>query len=270
MKSRLLVPLKHLGQNFLVDPKVKQHILIACNLKSDEEIIEIGPGLGHLTELILPCVKKIHAIEKDRRYCEELVARFPADKFSVTQEDILKFDLKQLPAGAKVIGNLPYYISTPIIERFIESRATFPECYFTVQKEFAERLVAKPNSKDYGSLTCFVQFYADVKILFKISPSAFKPAPKVTSAFIKISFRPPVYKVPDEEKLFSLIRTAFGQRRKKIANSMSSSIDKDKTNTIFVKCGLTGEERAENLSLKNFVDICVFASPGGTKQTQKH
>jgi len=248
-----LSPRKHLGQNFLIDPKIKEKIVLSCNLKKDEKVLEIGPGLGHLTEVILPQIKKVYAIEKDARYAEELAKRYPHDRLEVIETDILKFDLSKLPVGLKVIGNLPYYISTPIIERFIEYRASFPECFFTVQKEFAERLVAKSGTKAYGSLSCFIQYYSDVKILFKIPAGAFRPPPKVMSSFIQISFRPPVTQVADEERLFKLIRTAFGQRRKKISNSIKALFQ---TNTeIFAQCGLSGEERAEDLSLKNYVDL---------------
>lgn len=252
MKSHALAPRKPLGQNFLVAPHTRERIVTACELRPDEEIIEIGPGLGHLTEDLLARVKKIYAVEKDRRFCEELRKKFAGDKLEVIEADILRFDLTTLPKGLKVIGNLPYYISTPIIEKFIEKKGRFPECFFTVQKEFAERLCAKPGGKDYGSLTCFVQYYADVKILFKIPPGAFKPAPKVDSAFMKINFREPAFKDVDEKRLFQLIRTAFGQRRKKISNSLKTVLGPPET---FKKCGLTGEERAENLSLKNYIDL---------------
>lgn len=255
MKSKPpLAPRKHLGQNFLVDPKAKDRILLACELDHNEEIIEIGPGLGHLTEMILPFVKKVYAIEKDQRYCEQLHKKFPADKFEVFDGDVLKFDFTKLKPRLKVIGNLPYYISTPIIEKFIAYQGLFPVCFFTVQKEFAERIAAKHNTKDYGSLSCFVQYYADIKILFKLPPSSFKPAPKVTSCFIKITFRPPLFKASDEDKLFALIRTAFAQRRKTVANSLKPLLQ-NRGAEIFKKCGLTGQERAENLSIKNYVDI---------------
>ncbi|MCB9757716.1 MAG: ribosomal RNA small subunit methyltransferase A [Candidatus Omnitrophica bacterium] len=254
-----LAPRKHLGQNFLVDPKAQQRILAACQLQADEEVIEIGPGLGHLTELILPFVKKIYAIEKDPRFCEQLTKKFPAEKFTVFDADVLKFDFTTLPPGLKVIGNLPYYISTPIIEKLIGYQNLFPQCFFTVQQEFAQRLAAKPNHKNYGSLSCFVQYYADIEILFKLPPSSFKPAPKVTSCFMRLNFRPPPFKVNNEDKLFTLIRTAFGQRRKRISNSLKPIFEKN-TLEILKHCRLTGEERAENLSLKNYVDLITFAA----------
>ncbi len=255
-----LSPRKHLGQNFLVDPKAQNRIIAACELKQEEEIIEIGPGLGHLTEMILPYVRKVYAVEKDARYCEQLRKKFFPDQFEVFDGDVLKFDFLKIKPGLKVIGNLPYYISTPIIEKFIAYQGLFPVCYFTVQKEFAERLVAKVNTKNYGSLSCFVQYYADIDILFKLPPSSFKPAPKVMSCFIKITFRPPAFKIVDEEKLFVLIRAAFGQRRKRISNSLKAILTKDCPDKIFEECGLTGEERAENLSLKNYVDLYSLIS----------
>jgi len=249
-----LSPRKHLGQNFLVDPKAKDRILTACELQPDDEVLEIGPGLGHLTEMILPHVKKVYAVEKDPRFCQELKKKFPAEKFEVFEGDVLKFNFNNLKSGLKVIGNLPYYISTPIIEEFIKYRDKFPQCFFTVQKEFADRLAAKASDEDYGSLSCFIQYYADVKILFKLPPSSFKPAPKVTSSFIRIDFRAPLIKVADEQKLFAIIRTAFSQRRKQVHNTLKTIFGVN-TAKILQQCGVNGEERAENLSLKTYTDI---------------
>lgn len=255
-----LSPRKHLGQNFLVDPRAKDRIITSCELSKEEEILEIGPGLGHLTEMILPHVKKIYAVEKDPRFCEELRRKFSPSQLEVFEADVLKFNFNNLNSGLKVIGNLPYYISTPIIEEFIKHRDKFPRCFFTVQKEFADRLAAKAGSDDYGSLSCFVQYYADVKILFKLPPSSFKPAPKVTSSFIRLDFRPPTIKVADEERLFSLIRTAFGQRRKQIANSLKIFLGQDQVMDILRECGLTGKERAENLNLENYAALLKASS----------
>lgn len=260
MKKDPLSTRKSLGQNFLIDPRTKERIVAACQLQPEEEIIEIGPGLGHLTEFLLPRVKKIYAIEKDRRFLQELTKKFSSLQFETFEADILKFDFNRLPAGLKVIGNLPYYISTPIIEKLIESGQRFPRCFFTVQKEFAERLRANPGGKDYGSLSCFVQYYADIKIHFKIPAGAFKPAPKVDSAFVEINFRTPQKEAKDEKRLFTVIRTAFGQRRKKISNSLSEIFEKENLQRAFKACGLGGEERAENLSLKNYIDLCNFTS----------
>lgn len=249
---RDLATRKALGQNFLVDPRVQKRIADACDLKTSEEIIEIGPGLGHLTRVLLPQVQKIYAIEKDKRFVQTLHEKFPTDKLSVIEADILAFDFAVLPAGLKIIGNLPYYISSAIIERLIEQREKFSNCFFTVQKEFAERLAAKPGCKDFGSLSCFVQYYADIKVLFKISAGSFKPVPKVDSSFVRMTFRPPSFKASHEEALFKLIRTAFSQRRKTIANALKTFQIPDQ---IFRDCGLTAKERAEDLSLRDYVTL---------------
>lgn len=255
MKPRQpLSPSKHLGQNFLVDGRVRQRMIASCDLQDGEEVLEIGPGLGHLTSLLMPRVKKIYAIEKDPRFCEHLQKNFSPEKLAIFHGDILNFDFSRIPPGLKVVGNLPYYISTSIIETFIHQKNRYPLCFFTVQKEFGERLAAKPDSKDYGSLTCFIQYHADVKILFKIAASSFKPAPKVNSCFIKIAFRPPPFDISDEKRFFAMIRAAFNQRRKRISNSLKSFLG-EKNDQVFGQCGLTGGERAENLTLKNFADL---------------
>ena len=198
------VPKKHLGQNFLVDPNIKNKIIAACRLQKDDIVLEIGPGPGALTRIIAAQVKTLYAVETDARFCEDLKRDPDLEAVKVIHGDILKYDLKSLPPGTKVIGNLPYYISSPIIERLIGHRSIFPQCFLTVQWEFGRRLTAQPHTKDYGSLSCFAQYYGDVKILFKIPPAAFRPAPRVVSCFVAITSREPQIKAHNEPLLFDI------------------------------------------------------------------
>lgn len=248
-------PKKYLGQNFLIDTRIRQRIVNSCDLQEHDTVLEIGPGLGSLTELLLPKVQTVYAVEKDPKLVAELKEKFSSHKnLTLLCDDFLRFPLSQLPPRTKVVGNLPYNISTPIIEKFLTEPHACPELYFTVQWEFGRRLAAQPGSKDYGALSCFVQYFSDVEILFEISPKCFRPVPKVTSCFIKIAFRPPCEPVTETEKLFHLIRTAFQQRRKKITNSLSSILGKD-IMTILKKAGIDGNLRAENLSLRDYIRI---------------
>ena len=160
-------PKKRLGQNFLVDQRVMARLIDACGFNCDETVLEIGPGQGALTRLIAPCVKKVIAVEADRTLAPRLEEEFAGRNVEVYHEDILKFDLSRLGASpVKVVGNVPYNISTPIIAMAIEQRAMFTSLFMTVQYEFGARLIASPGSRDYSSLTCFVQMFAVPVMLF--------------------------------------------------------------------------------------------------------
>lgn len=254
-------PKKYLGQNFLINARIRERIVDSCDLQSCDNVLEIGPGRGSLTELLAPKVKMIYAVEKDPRLFADLKEKFSHQKnLTLFCDDILKFPISQLPPLTKVVGNLPYNISTPIIEKFLTEPHPCQELYFTVQLEFGRRLAAQPGSKDYGALSCFIQYFCHVQILFEISPECFRPIPKVTSCFIKISFHPPQEPVADTEKLFHLIRTAFQQRRKKITNSLSSLLG-EKAAEIFKKAGINKDLRAENLTLRDYIHIIKELSP---------
>ena len=259
---------KHLSQNFLVDPHAQKRIVTACRFEPEDVVLEIGPGTGALTRLIIPQIKKLYAIEKDARLCAELksgIAEFPSQHVELINADFLKYDLAELPAGMKVIGNLPYHISTPIIERLIEFRHHFTDLFLTVQLEFGKRLAAVSGTKDYGSLTCFVQYFAQTRALFKISPNCFRPIPAVSSCLIHLKFREPENPVRDESLLFSLIQKAFQQRRKKITNAFSAflkekSISPATMADILNRLKLSVHLRPENLTIKNYIDICNLLS----------
>ena len=250
-----VIPKKHLGQHFLVDSNVKQRILEACRFTTNDVILEIGPGLGVLTRELIQRVKHVYAIEVDSALCRQLQNEYPADRLKMIQGDFLRYPLDTLPSGMKVIGNLPYNISTPIIEKLIANRSRFKQFFFTVQLEFGNRLAAKPDSRDYGAFSCFVQYYADIQILFKIRNTAFRPVPKVTSCFLRMTFREPVHQAQDEILLFQITRHAFQQRRKKIGNALGTLFPNDQIDSALDELNIDQNARAENLTLRDFVEL---------------
>ncbi len=177
-------PNKSLGQNFLVDERIQQKIVNTCLLKVDDTVLEIGPGKGAITARILPLVKRLVVVEKDRQLVSFLKENFLEPQLEIVEGDFLKMDISSLGNNLIIVGNIPYYISTPIIEKILANKDKIQRAYLTVQLEFGQRLGAMPGNKDYGSLSCFVQYHADVKVLFKISPGSFHPQPKVHSCFV--------------------------------------------------------------------------------------
>lgn len=246
---------KHLGQNFLIDDNIKNRIIDTAQISSSDTILEIGPGRGALTERLLKKKATVYAIEKDPGLISYLHNAVPQKDFHLIHHDILTFDFSSTPKLTKIIGNIPYNISSPIIETLITNRAYCSEIFLTTQLEFGQRLSAKPNSKNYGSLTCFVQYFADVNILFKINPGSFKPIPKVMSCFLRISFHEPAKKAKDEKLLFRIIRTAFSQRRKKIENTLCQIIDKKKMLEILKRLKIASGKRADHLHLSDYIAI---------------
>ncbi|MEI8011889.1 MAG: 16S rRNA (adenine(1518)-N(6)/adenine(1519)-N(6))-dimethyltransferase RsmA [Candidatus Omnitrophota bacterium] len=251
------VPKKRLGQNFLVDRHVIARVVDACSFSLEETVLEIGPGQGALTREILPRVKAVIAVEADRALADSLAIEVPGPHLQVHQADILKFDLSLLPRPIKVVGNIPYNISTPIIVRVMENRRMFTTLFITVQHEFGMRLVAVPGTKDYSSLSCFVQMFGVPRILFKISPAAFRPAPKVVSCFMRIDLRhdKPAEDVWNEACFIRVVRTAFQQRRKNLLNSLAAFAPKDRLALLFKAAGIDPQARAENLTIAQYARI---------------
>lgn len=253
-------PIKALGQNFLIDQNIQRKIIASCRLELSDTVVEIGPGRGELTNLLVGQVKSIYAFEKDSKLASALEGNFKNRiDIEIVNNDFLKVDLNKYFKSKnkiKIIGNIPYYISTPIIEKLLEYRDKIDSIFITVQKEFAERVVANPGPKIYGSLSCFVQYYTCPKILFTISSSCFRPKPKVDSAFLELKVLPePSVKVSDEELFFKIIRAAFNQRRKTLRNSLEDIISKDNLERFFIKNNLNSNIRPEQLSLKYFADL---------------
>jgi len=251
-----IIPKKRLGQNFLINTTIQERIISSCDLKPTDVVLEIGAGKGALTEAIANRVKHVYAIETDEGLVEYLEQNLNQKNISIIHADILRYSFKSLPSNVKIIGNLPYNIASPIIEKVLINKKQFTSLYMTVQLEFGKRLLAKPHTKDYGSLSCFIQYYTQGKILFKIKNSAFYPVPKVQSCFICLRILPdPKIKSLNEKYLFQIIRQAFGQRRKTIQNSLQPLCAKNDLLTILASIQIDPRSRAENLSLEDYIRL---------------
>ena len=251
---------KSLGQNFLIDKNFVDKIIDAANIDGSN-VLEVGPGIGTITYEMAKTAKKIVAVEIDNSLIPILnqnLAEF--DNTKVIHEDILKLDLEKLVAEEfngedfKVVSNLPYYITTPIIEKLITSNLPCQDMTIMVQKEVAERMVADEDSKDYSSLSVFVKFYSDAKIIIHLPKSVFMPQPKIDSTILNLKLRLYDENV-DQDKLFNLVHAGFNKRRKTILNSMSDVASKEDLKQAFKKVGLKENLRAENLSLDDFISL---------------
>ena len=251
---------KSLGQNFLVDKNFVDKIVDAADV-SGKNVIEIGPGIGTITYDMAKVAKKVVAIEIDDSLIpiiEENMADF--DNFDLIHEDILKADLEKIVAeefageSFKVVSNLPYYITTPIIDKLVTSNLPCTDMTIMVQKEVADRMLATEKDKEYSSLSVFVKYYSDAKKVTNVPKSVFMPQPKIDSTVLKLELRKYTDDV-DEEKLFSLIHAGFNKRRKTILNSLSDAVEKDKLRLAFEKLGIKDNLRAENLSLDDFINL---------------
>lgn len=259
---------KKFGQNFLIDDNILDEISASACINDDELIIEIGPGLGNLTSYLLKKSRYVLLVEIDNNMIEILNDRFKENtNYSLINEDILKVDLDEKISKieedlnfsfkkVKVVANLPYYITTPILFKLLQDSKRVDEIVVMVQKEVADRMVASPKSKDYGILSVMIKYLADAEIIIKVPKEAFIPSPNVTSSVIKL-VKNKKYECDDEEKLFKLIHHAFAQRRKKMINSLESSkflnLDKERIKDTFNKVNLNENVRAEELSIEEFI-----------------
>ena len=247
---------KRLGQNFLVDKQIAGRIVDSLDPKTGENIVEIGPGRGALTELLLARGCRVTAVEFDRDLIPGLESKFgKSQRFRLLGKDILKVSPEELPSTMKIIGNLPYNISTAIMERLYLYKASLMQAVFTVQMEVAERLTADIGGSSYGSFTLIIQTSFQVERLFNIAPPAFRPKPAVTSTVIRL--RPQDNEPGEFEKFKLFLRGCFRQKRKTLANSMQIGLDLPKTTCE----GLIGEAgfdlaiRPEQLTLENYISI---------------
>lgn len=256
---------KSLGQNFLINPSVCPRMAEYSGADSGVGVIEIGPGIGVLTNELCKLADKVVAIELDKRLLpvlEETLGEY--DNLKVVNADVLELDLHKLIKeefdGMEVVvcANLPYYITSPVIMKLLEERLPIKAVTVMVQKEAAQRICAEVGSRQSGAVTVAVNFYAKPEMLFGVSAGSFMPAPKVDSAVIRLNVLPnsPVT-VDNEKTFFAVVKAAFSQRRKILANSLSSglSIDKAKVLEILQECDIPENIRAEKLSLQNFADI---------------
>jgi 16S rRNA (adenine1518-N6/adenine1519-N6)-dimethyltransferase len=245
---------KHLGQHFLYDPSIIERIIQSAQLDSEDLVIEIGPGPGKMTRLLAGKVKKVIAIELDDKLYEKLQGElYGYENIELVCGDALEYSYDNL-ADFKVVANIPYYITTPIIFRLFDVREKLKSMTLTVQKEVAERIVAKPGGKDYGVLSIMVQYYADARLKFIIPKEAFRPVPKVDSAVVHITVleKPPVT-VHDEKLFFRIVKTAFSQRRKMLSNSLKS-VSQDVKDWLR-KADIDPNRRAETLSMEEFARL---------------
>jgi len=246
---------KHLGQHFLINPRIKQRILDTCQLRPDDVVLEIGPGAGALTLDIAQRVRRLYAVEKDPVLYAVLKAKLPLKKIRLFQADFLTFDLRKLTALTKIIGNLPYNIASPILAKLLEKPERPVPVFVMLQYEFAKRIAAQPHTKDYGPLSCFVQYFSRPKILFHIKPAAFQPKPKVMSSFVCLEPRIHKPQSQDVKYLMRIIHQAFQQRRKTIANALNPLITKNKSVAVFAWLDINPNDRPEDLSLVDYVLI---------------
>ncbi|WP_461822274.1 16S rRNA (adenine(1518)-N(6)/adenine(1519)-N(6))-dimethyltransferase RsmA [Blautia stercoris] len=258
---------KKFGQNFLIDSHVLDKIVSAAGITKDDFVLEIGPGIGTMTQYLAASARKVFAVEIDKALIpilEDTLKEF--DNVQVINQDILKVDIKKLAEEhndgkpIKVVANLPYYITTPIIMGLFESQVPIDSITVMVQKEVADRMKVGPGTKDYGALSLAVQYYAEPYIVANVPPNCFMPRPKVGSAVIRLTRheKPPV-EVADEKLMFRLIRASFNQRRKTLANGLNNSPElsysKEEIQQTIEKCGFKAGIRGEALTLKDFAKL---------------
>jgi len=255
-------PIKRLGQNFLIDKQVIKKVIRAANLNSKDIVLEIGPGTGVLTQEITKTAKKIIAVEKDPRMCEALKENLKEFKnIEIIQGDVLnlvkhKFVLNQVKhIPYKIVANLPFYITAPVIRKFLEIKNPPKEIILIIQKEVAQRICAKPPKMSV--LAVSVQFYANVKLISYISKKSFRPKPKVDSAIIKITPCAKPSLAQNKDKFFRIVKAGFAHPRKQLANNLSKmlKLDKKKLSSLLLKNNIQPTQRAETLSIKDWIKL---------------
>ena len=260
---------KSLGQKFLISEQVVNEIVESSKIDKEDLVIEIGPGLGTLTKYLLEKAGKVIGIELDKKMVEILQDRFKLyNNFELYQQDVLKIDLKHLIKKekentnikkVKIVANLPYYITTPIIMKLLEEKLDLESITVMIQKEVADRLIAIPGEKETGAITYAVYYYAIAEAILEVPKESFIPEPEVTSKVIKLNIRkePPI-EVQDKELMFKIIKSAFMQRRKTLINALNNAKifqNKEEGNQILESLKLDESVRAEKLTLENFADI---------------
>ncbi|ABR32249.1 MULTISPECIES: 16S rRNA (adenine(1518)-N(6)/adenine(1519)-N(6))-dimethyltransferase RsmA [Clostridium] len=257
---------KSLGQNFLVDDSVLDDIVNGAEVNNEDFIIEIGPGVGTLTAQLLMKAKKVTSIELDNDLIPILEQELGEHKnFSLIHKDALKVDFNELigdEKSVKLVANLPYYVTTPIIVKLLKGGYNFKSLTIMIQKEVAERINAEPNCKEYGALSVLVQYYCNTDIIRKVPPTCFIPRPKVESIVIRLDrLDEPRVKTKDINIMFEIVRAGFNMRRKTLWNAAKTlKVDKEKLEEAFKKSGIDPKRRAETLTLEEFAALsdCIY------------
>ncbi len=257
---------KKLGQNFLIDENIIHKIITGAEITKNDIIIEVGPGIGTLTQYLAEEASRVLAIEIDKKLIpilEETLKDY--DNIEVINKNVLDINLKELVVSkfkgqrVKVVANLPYYVTTPIIMKFLEEEVPIKDIVVMVQKEVADRLKAKPSTKDYGSLSVAVQYYCEPKIVTRVPKTVFIPNPNVESTVIRLkALDNPQVQVDDKKLFHNVVRASFAKRRKTLLNSLSFSdlgLDKDQINKILKSCHIDPKRRGESLTIEEFAAI---------------
>lgn len=258
---------KSLGQNFLIDQNILKNIVAAAELDETKGALEIGPGIGALTQELAQAAGRVTAVEIDNRLIpilREVLSGVP--NVHVEHGDVLKLNLKELIenqfkglTGVSVVANLPYYVTTPILMKLLEEKLPLEHIVVMIQKEVAQRMAAKPGGKEYGSLSVAVQYYCIPELVCIVPHTVFIPQPNVDSAVIKLSLRnKPAVDVPDEGHFFRTVQACFAQRRKTIANNLTSYVGKihrERLGPLLEGCGIDPSRRGETLSLEEFASL---------------
>ncbi|GAB4483978.1 MAG: 16S rRNA (adenine(1518)-N(6)/adenine(1519)-N(6)) -dimethyltransferase RsmA [Thermodesulfovibrionales bacterium] len=253
------MPKRHLGQNFLYDPLLLRKIVDSAALTPEDTVVEIGPGPGRMTKILTEAAGRVIAIELDG----DLYNRLRVEMADISNLELVHADALEYPYETvgpfKVVANIPYYITTPIIFRMLEAKANLRSMTLTIQKEVAERIVASPGGHDYGILSIAVQYFCRAEMKFIVRRESFRPVPRVDSAVVHIKVREqPAASVSDEKFFFRVVRTAFGQRRKTIANTLRGLAPGIRD--VLLQCGIDPMRRPETLSLEEFALLSAALS----------
>ena len=246
---------KRFGQNFLTDQAIITSLINAIAPSASDIMVEIGPGLGAMTQPLLAHLDHLHVVEIDRDIITWMQQHYPADKISIHNTDALKFDFSGIAARLRVVGNLPYNISTPILFHLLDNVPNIIDMHFMLQKEVVERMVAAPSSAAYGRLSVMLQYRLRMEYLLTVPPEAFDPAPKVESAFVRcIPYDTLPFPARDEAVFAKIVTAAFSQRRKTLRNTLKGLLDDGG----FAVLGIDSQLRAENLAVSDFVRIANY------------
>lgn len=250
---------KAFGQNFLIDKGIIADIVYAIRPQPQDTMVEIGPGLGALTKPLLQHLQQLHVIEIDRDIIARLKTDYPQDKIVIHEGDALKFDFAQLPTPLRIVGNLPYNISSPLLFHFAEYAERITDMHFMLQDEVVERMVAEPSTAAYGRLSVMLQYRFHMEKLLDVPPESFRPAPKVNSAIVRMIPMPASEIMVCDEALFAeVVAAAFGQRRKTLRNTLKPYL----TEADFEQLGVDAQLRAENLSAAEFTRLANWLADG--------